>query len=269
MERFEIDGPAGRLRGWVDGPRDGGPLPVLFAHPINLQGACWDGVAGALEPARFCLLPDLRGHGSSDPGGPYGLEHWAADLLAVLDHFGVERAHVVGGSLGGPLAVYLAAEVPDRVASITAIGAALRIEGADVSAVLEVLREKGVQGMFREVIPEISVAPGTEQAVIERILELANPNDVDTVGAIWGATIASDAGPYAPAVRCPALVLTGEHDKTCTPEQGAEMARRLGTELEIMPAVGHLPMVEAPAALARIVSERLRACDAEAGAGVR
>jgi 3-oxoadipate enol-lactonase len=132
--------------------------------------------------------------------------------------------------------------------------------------VLEVLREKGVQGMFREVIPEISVAPGTEPAVIDRILELANPNDVETVGAIWGATIASDAGPYAPSVRCPVLVLSGEHDKTCTPEQGADMARRLGTDLHVMPGVGHLPMVEAPEDLARRVSEHLRASDAGAGA---
>jgi len=268
MERFEIDGPAGRLRGWVAGPRDAGPLPVLFVHPINLQGACWERVADALEPARFSMMPDMRGHGASDPGGPYGLEHWSADLLAVMDHFDVERAHVVGGSLGGPLSVYLAAEVPERVASMVAIGAALKIEGADVSAVLEVLREKGVQGMFREVIPEISVAPGTDQAVIERILELANPNDIETVGEIWGATITSDATAYAASVTCPRLVVTGEHDKTCTPEQGAEMARALGTELVTMPGVGHLPMVEAPDELARLVADFLRARDAE-GSSVR
>jgi pimeloyl-ACP methyl ester carboxylesterase len=257
MEPFDIPGPAGRLRGWTAGARDADRLPVLFVHPINLQGASWEGVAAALDPPRFALMPDMRAHGGSDAAGPFGLEEWGSDLLAVLDHFEVPRAHVVGGSLGGPLAIWLAATHPERVASITAIGSALAIEGDDVEAVLDVLREKGVQGMFREVIPVISVAPGTDTAVIERILELANPNDVETVGAVWGATIAADSAPLAPRVTVPALVISGEHDKTCTPDQGREMATALETELVMMPGVGHLPMVEAPAALAALVSPHL------------
>jgi 3-oxoadipate enol-lactonase len=262
MDEFRFQGPAGQLRGWTAGSPGGDALPILFAHPINLQGACWTDVAGTLSADRFCVMPDVRGHGASDPGGPYGLEHWGADLLAAMDHQGLERAHVVGGSLGGPLAVYLAATQPDRVASITSIGGALAIEGADVSAVLDVLREKGVKGMFREVIPEISVAPGTDQALIDRILELANPNDVETVGAIWGATISTDATPFADGVRCPVLVISGEHDKTCTPEQGEAMAKALGTELTLLAGVGHLPMVERPAQLTEVIARHLDAVDA-------
>jgi 3-oxoadipate enol-lactonase len=267
MEPLEVRGPAGRLRGWTTGAKGAGATPVLFAHPINLRGACWEDVAAALPGERFCLMPDLRGHGGSDRGGPYGLGDWAADLLAAMNHEGIERAHVVGGSLGGPLAVYLAATAPDRVVSITAIGSALAIEGADVSAVLEVLQEKGVQGMFRDVIPEISVAPGTDQAVIERILALANPNDVNTVAAIWGATISADSRPLAGQVRCPALVISGEHDRTCTVEQGREMAAALDTELRILEGVGHLPMVEAPDRLAQLVAAHLDAVD-RAAAGL-
>jgi 3-oxoadipate enol-lactonase len=146
-------------------------------------------------------------------------------------------------------------------ASITAIGSALAIEGEDVSAVLEVLREKGVAQMFRDVIPEISVAPGTDQAVIERILELANPNDVDTVAAIWGATITTDVTSFADGVRCPALVISGEHDKTCPVEQGEAMAKGLGAELLILEGVGHLPMVERPAELTAVVARHLDASE--------
>ena len=267
MEPFDIQGPVGRLHGWTAGQRGGSAQPVLFAHPINLRGACWEPVADVLSGKRFCVMPDLRGHGESDPGGPFGLAEWGADLRAAMDHHKLERAHVVGGSLGGPLAVYLAATLPNRVASITAIGAALAIEGPDVTAVLAVLREKGVRGMFREVIPQISVAPGTDSAVIERILDLANPNDVDTVAAIWGATISSDAGPLAGQVRCPALIITGEHDRTCTVEQGQEMARKLNTELRILAGVGHLPMVETPAELTEAIATHLDACERGGSAG--
>jgi pimeloyl-ACP methyl ester carboxylesterase len=111
--------------------------------------------------------------------------------------------------------------------------------------------------MFREVIPQISVAPGTSPEVIERVLALANPNDIETVAAIWGATISDDVTDLAPLVRCPATVATGEHDLTCTPEQGRAMAERLSTSLVMLPGIGHLPMVEDPAATARLVAEHL------------
>ena len=257
LERFELQGPAGTLTGWVTESGDESATPVLFIHPINLQGACWGAVVAFLDPPRRCVLPDLRGHGGSDGFGPYGLEQWGADCLAAMDHFGIKRQHVVGASLGGPLSVYLAAEHPTRIASVTALGSALRIEGEEPEAVLDVLRAKGVREMFREVVPKISVAPEAPEDLIEEIVDLANPNDAETVAEIWGATIASDAGPFAARVRCPVLVATGEHDKTCTPEQGAQMAERLGTSLVLMSGVGHLPMLEDAEATARRSEEFL------------
>jgi pimeloyl-ACP methyl ester carboxylesterase len=234
---------------------------VLFVHPINLQGACWRTVAEALDPARFSVMPDLRGHGRSFASGPFDLEVWGDDCVAAMDRFRLDQVHVVGGSLGGPLAVLLAVRHPDRVRSITAIGSALSISGENPESVLGVLREKGVKGMFREVLPQISVAPGTSQAVIDEILELTNPNDAETVAEIWGATIAADVEPIVGSVRCPALVINGEFDATCTPEQGRRMAAALGTDLTVLPGSGHLPMFEDPTALAAVISPHLQRSD--------
>ena len=138
----------------------------------------------------------------------------------------------------------------------------MRISGDNPESVLGVLREKGVKEMFREVLPQISVAPGTSDAVLDEILELANPNDAETVAAIWGATIAADVESVAGSVRCPVLVITGEFDATCTPEQGERMAAALGTRLTPLAGSGHLPMFEDPAALAALVSEHLKRADA-------
>ena len=259
--RFVIAGPAGRLAGSTWGSRRTGDVPILYIHPINLQGSCWSDVAEAVRPSHFSLMPDLRGHGASAAAGPYDVEAWAADCIAVLDHFGVEEFHAVGGSLGGPIAVYLAATLPDRCRSIASFGGALRIEGADVDAVLGVLREKGVSGMFRDVIPRISVAPDTAPEVIERILSLTNPNGVDEVWTIWKATTEADVTTLASRVSCPALIANGEHDLTCTPEQGGRMARALNTHLVTIPGLGHLPMLEAPTLTADLISTHL------AGAG--
>jgi pimeloyl-ACP methyl ester carboxylesterase len=256
-----IETPAGELAGWSLGVRGRGPTPVLFVHPINLQGACWRAVAEALKPERFSVMPDLRGHGRSFASGPFGLDPWVDDCVSAMDRFRLDEVHVVGGSLGGPLAVQLAVRHPARVRSITAIGSALKISGENPESVLGVLREKGVKEMFREVLPQISVAPGTSEEVIDEILELTNPNDAETVAEIWGAAIASDVEPIAGSVRCPVLVINGEFDATCTPEQGERMAEALGTELTVLPGSGHLPMFEDPVALAALVSPHLERSD--------
>lgn len=258
LECFSFDGPVGRLTGWTSGTLEDKSLtPVLFIHPINLAGACWAEVVSRLEPPRFCILLDLRGHGGSAASGPYGIDGWAEDCFAALDHFKIDRAHVVGGSLGGPLAVVIAARAPDRIASIAAFGSALKIEGEGLDEVIGVLRDKGVRETFRLLIPDLSVAPGTAPDVIEQIFTLTNPNDAETVTAIWTAAISTDVRNSARAVCCPALVVCGEHDKTCTPTQAAEMAKALSTDLVIIPGIGHIPMLEAPEATAALISRHL------------
>lgn len=252
----QFPGPAGSIACWTQGSESDTGLPVFFIHPINIEGACWLEVVRLLG-SRPAIMPDLRGHGGSSPTGPFGLDEWSADCVAVMDHFGIDRAHFVGGSLGGPIAVNLASQHPDRVASIASFGGALTIEGDEAEAVLQTLRRLGPKGMFRSLLPEISVGPDTDPVTMEWILALTNPNDVDTVYAIWSATLEGDITDLAAAVSCPVLVSNGEYDKTCTPEQGLRMAAAFGTKLRLLPGVGHLPMCESPGLVAFLVNEHI------------
>jgi pimeloyl-ACP methyl ester carboxylesterase len=251
--------PAGRLVIRHGHDVDGAP-PILLIHPINLRARCWDAVATAL--ARRCVMPDLRGHGDSATSGDYGLEFWARDCLDALDHLGIDKVHVVGGSLGGTIAVHLAAHAPDRVASIITVGSQLRTESDDSAEVLQTLRTRSVPEMFREVIPRHSLAPGTAPEIVDATLALTNPNDAATVRAIWQATVAADATDAAKAQRCPALALTGEFDATCLPEAGARMADAIGATQHILPGVGHLPMLESPEPLSAVIRAQLDQVDA-------
>ncbi|MFC5996757.1 alpha/beta fold hydrolase [Pseudonocardia hispaniensis] len=267
LEPVTVDGPAGRLAGWVTADAADDTVPVLFIHPINMQGRIWADVVERLRPRRRCLLPDLRAHGTSDTAGDLGLDAWVSDCEAFLDAQGVSGPmHVVGGSLGGSLACCLAARRPGQVVSVAGIGSSLHFTGVDVAAVLDTFDELGVAGTFRKVFPEITFGPGCPQEIIELGLSLANPNDVETVKRVWYATVTSDSTSRAALVTAPALVLTGEHDATCTPALGLEMARVLRTEQVLMPGVGHMPMLENPERVAVLLdrhfaqSERALAC---------
>ncbi len=102
-----------------DGP------PVVLLHGFPDTGAMWRPQADALAAAGFrAVVPDLRGYGAS--GKPerveeYSMLHVAGDVLAMLDHLGIERAHVVGHDWGAALAWVMGSMLPDRVDHLVAL----------------------------------------------------------------------------------------------------------------------------------------------------
>lgn len=93
--------------------------PVLLVQGLGVDHRGWILQRPAFQARYRCLLPDNRGVGrTGTPPGPYDLEVMASDLVAVLDHAGVESAHVVGASMGGVLAQILAVRHPGRVRSL-------------------------------------------------------------------------------------------------------------------------------------------------------
>jgi pimeloyl-ACP methyl ester carboxylesterase len=99
--------------------------PVVLLHGFPDSGRLWRNQVSALADAGFqAIVPDLRGYGDSDKPddvNAYALPFLAGDVLAVLDHVGVERAHVVGHDWGAALAWGIAALAPDRVDHLVAL----------------------------------------------------------------------------------------------------------------------------------------------------
>jgi pimeloyl-ACP methyl ester carboxylesterase len=92
--------------------------PVLAIHGISSQRKLWNWLRAA-APQLSLIAPDLRGRGDSiGVAGPSSIGRHAADMVAVLDELGLEAAHVCGMSMGGFVAVELAASYPDRVLSL-------------------------------------------------------------------------------------------------------------------------------------------------------
>jgi pimeloyl-ACP methyl ester carboxylesterase len=113
-------------------PWAGGPV-VLVVHGMTSSHMVYRTVARELCSAarRVCLLaPDLRGRGrSADVSGPYGIASHIADLIAVLDHVGVDRAIVVGHSIGADIAARFAADHPERAAAVVLLDGGVPLRG--------------------------------------------------------------------------------------------------------------------------------------------
>jgi 3-oxoadipate enol-lactonase len=98
-----------------DGPADGSRPPLVLLGSLGSTVAMWRPQLPAFAD-RTVIRVDHRGHGGSPvPAGPYTVSELAGDVLALLDHLGLDRVDYAGLSLGGMIGMYLASEAPERI----------------------------------------------------------------------------------------------------------------------------------------------------------
>jgi 3-oxoadipate enol-lactonase len=250
--------------------RGDGP-PVLFVHAGIADSRMWDGFAERLVAGGHRTIAcDLRGFGRS-PLTP-GVVSNAADLLALLDHLGLERAAVVGASFGGLQALDLALRAPDRVSALVLLGSVL--DEFDASAELDAFdaaEEAAVEAGDLDAATEANVRFWIERPG-ERPAEDVDPAVLDLVRTMQRAAFAAqmdvDAALDAPDppvarrladVAMPTLVVVGADDVA----DFVALARRLahgipgaGPVVTIARAA-HLPALERPAETAAVVLDFL------------
>jgi 3-oxoadipate enol-lactonase len=193
--------------------------------------------------------------------GPFAIADYSSDVRSVLDSLGIERVHLVGGSLGGAIACAVAAAVPSRVATVTAIGAALEPAEAEILSWLRLeLRDQNTQRAFFDGLLAGEVSKGlTPEVAAEARRQLALERRApDVIREVTLNAFAEDARSYAKSVACPVYVVTGERDESCPPDVGQRMAEALhATRFDILPSLGHLAMMQAPQVMAAKLTDFL------------
>lgn len=127
---FDVEVHEGRLHAGRWGEIEPASPVVLAAHGVTASHMVFPALAEALHDDATVVAPDLRGRGRSrDVSGPFGMDRHADDLVAVLDHLGVERALVLGHSMGGFVAVVMGHRYRDRVTGLVLVdgGVPLRV----------------------------------------------------------------------------------------------------------------------------------------------
>ena len=104
--------------------------PVTLLHGFTQSGHSWRELISKLPAGYRWIIPDLRGHGETQiwKGAECSMDACTADLVKLWDALDVERSHLVGYSMGGRLALHVAARRPDRVLSVFTIGAHAGLE---------------------------------------------------------------------------------------------------------------------------------------------
>ena len=237
--------------------RRGDPsLPALvLLNGMSQSTAHWRTHMRALAD-RFCVVAyDGRGQGKSTLGPrPFTLGHHVQDLLAVLDHFALERAHLSGFSHGARVALAAAAAAPERVdrLALTSIGTHDDpLRDLITGSWLELLRLGGLEAMAWATLPQILGRAYLDQhaahaaAMVKATLQR---NTLDGLEAlVEGLRGFPPPLEDAPKVRADTLLLTSDEDLLVSPRAARALADAIeGTEHHVIDGVGHTIPIEAP-----------------------
>ena len=241
---------------------DGEPLVLIMGLGYGRWG--WEPVVEPLAAHYQVITFDNRGYGDSDaPPGPYTAAQLAGDTLAVLDAVEVDRAHVVGASLGGAVAQELALRHGGRIEKLvlmaTMSGASNMhpIPAPTLALMAEAPTLDPAVAIRRFV--ENALEPEPDPQLVDRIVAIRVAKPPDPAGwaaqaAIW-ATF--DAWEELPRIGAPTLVVQGEGDVVVDPRNAALLAERIpGAELRMVPG-GHLFFWNRPDALVSPLREFL------------
>jgi 3-oxoadipate enol-lactonase len=239
--------------------RHGSGPPLLLVHGLGYARWGWEPVVEPLARTFDVILFDNRGIGESDaPPGPYTAAGMADDAAQVLDEAGVERAHVVGTSLGGMIAQELALGRPERVEKLvlacTTPGGpeAFPMPQRTVDLML-------ARATLREYV-ENALEPDARPELVERILEhrerTAQPFEPWAAQAAAGATF--DAHERLGSIAAPTLVQHGDGDVVVDPRNADLLAAAIpDVRVSIYAGCGHLFMWQEPERFVRELEDFL------------
>jgi 2-succinyl-6-hydroxy-2,4-cyclohexadiene-1-carboxylate synthase len=247
--------------------RGAGPA-VTFLHGFTQRGASWEELWSFLPSGWRLVAVDLPGHGDS-PDSRATLPEATGALAATWDTLGIERSALVGYSLGGRLALFAAAALPDRVTHLITIGAHAGFEGEARQRRLEsdraLARRIETEGVewFASYWAELPLFAGLRNRGPERLAaydEMRRANRASGLAASLRGMGGAAEPPFwdrLGGITAPALLLAGERD-----EAYIEQAGRLGAQIRrsrvgIVPGAGHSAHLEQPARVAALVSREL------------
>jgi len=238
-------------------------MPVLFGHSLLLDRRIFAAQVADLERDFRCINIDFRGQGESAPAPRgFAISDQAEDYGKVLDHLGIERAAIVGLSMGGMAGMHFAVAHPGRVRGLVLLNTSADPEPAAVRAkemALAVTARLFGAGRFiqKQVAPLMfgerfrAEAP---EVVNEWLQRMASLDRKGLYRAVVMVLSRPGVGPRLAEIRMPTFVIAGDQDVATPQHLGKRIADTVpGAELRILPRTGHISTVESPELTTKLI----------------
>ena len=243
-------------------------MPLVLISGLGYPLWQWHLMVPYLEKHFQVITLDNRGSGQSEkPAGPYTASMLAKDAVGLLDVLGIDKAVVMGHSMGGFIAQAMALEYPERVDKLilasTNFGGPRHVPVTpEAMAVLSDVKSDPLTRLRNGIV--VSTAPGfaeRQPGLIQKWLDwrVANPLDMAGYQAQMGIGLAllPEAAAFEsklPNVSAPTLILFGAHDKVVPPANADLLAKQItGSQIRILPDAGHFFPLEVPEEASHVV----------------
>lgn len=231
--------------------------PIIMLHGFGGEKDYWNRFSKKLTDDYRLIIPDLPGHGGSvqDPSLNYGIEEQAKRLKQFLDALGIKKAHLVGNSMGGAIAMRYAFMNPQSVLSLTLIGSAGAVKTPSEfdaymkttgkNPMLEIENTQDFRNMMAKYVfvdppyvpgfvIDILVAEKIKHKVIEQKIFHEIIADLDQMSTLS-------------AIHSPTLIIWGAQDKLIHVDNAELLHQKIyGSQKKVIEGVGHCPMIEKP-----------------------
>lgn len=230
------------------GPQKG-PV-VLMLHGYADSWFSYSRILPLLPKDLRVIVPDQRGHGESDrPADGYAPSDFARDALHLMDRLGIEKAALVGHSMGSFVARSVAAQAPDRIESLVLVGSAVTARN---EATQDLLREvEALDNPVGEDFIRAFEAGTLCRPVPAEFFERIVAESLKVPARVWKAALAglldADSTADLARIRCPVLILGGDRDEVFSRGEQEHLAARIpGASLKLSSGIGHDLQWEAP-----------------------
>lgn len=223
---------------------------LLFSNSLGTDLSMWDGQAAALASDYFVVRYDTRGHGrSSAPPGPYTVTQLGGDVVALLDHLDIWRAHVCGLSMGGVTAQWLAVHAPQRVWKLVLANTAARVGTRDGWKERAAAVRKGGLGGIAASSASRWFTPawaGAHAGVADAMAATLRQQDPEGYAACCEALAMADLRAGIAAISAPTLVIAGRDDPVTTVADAEALRSAIQDAQLAVLAASHISNVEDP-----------------------
>ncbi|MFJ2682339.1 alpha/beta fold hydrolase [Pseudomonas sp. NPDC087342] len=250
---------------WQGGPYEASSS-ILMLHGYSADKNLWLRFARHFVGDYRVIIPDLAGHGETGfkAGGGYDIGVQAKRLIQLLDVCGVEKVHVIGNSMGGYIAAWLAATYPERIASVALIDPA-GVTAPEVSD-LERQLAKGQNPFLIHTKEEfqhfyamtMANPPWVPGVVLDAVAQRYEQSRDELAEIFEDFRASPPMEPKLADIKCPALLLWGRKDRLIDVSSVAVWSKGIDNlRVDIWEGIGHMPMVEQPTRAARLYREFL------------
>jgi len=227
--------------------RDGGAT-LMLSNSLGCTLQMWEPQMEALTQMFRVIRYDRRGHGkSSVPPGPYSMERFGRDVLAILDDLNIEKVHWCGLSMGGMVGQWLGANAPQRVNKLILSNTSAYFENKQIwNDRIKTVQEKGLQ----------AIVGGTLERWFTKGFRAREPQKVKAIADMFLATKLEgyigcgqavrdmDHREVIKSIRAPTMVIAGKQDAGTTPEMGEAIQKNIpGATLKMFDAA-HIANIE-------------------------